>query len=215
MALPSGFFLGGMAEGQQLAADQGLRQQALDQAMNVQVDKTIELNKSHIVDIIKDAKKAGVPADKIRSSLVDPIIQSVMPIFQKTGRDPTPFLSELDAHLGIPVAPAVNAAKTEIGKLRTDLKNGLITQDEFTARVDRLTKETNVPNAVESIRRKIATGQQLTPGEKQVYDDALKADPIARILAGALGTGTTTTAPTTPAGPLPQLPTDPLGLRKR
>jgi hypothetical protein len=41
-------------------------------------------------------------------------------------------------------------------------------------------------NTLERIREKLAGGQELTPGEQRVYDDALRADPLARFLS-ALG----------------------------
>ena len=41
-----------------------------------------------------------------------------------------------------------------------------------------------IGEVVESIRRKLATGEQLTPGESKVYEDYLKQDPITRLLQG-------------------------------
>jgi hypothetical protein len=52
-------------------------------------------------------------------------------------------------------------------------------------------------NTIERIREKIASGEQVTPGEQKVYDDALRADPLARLLAGAQQA-----APATPTIPV-------------
>jgi hypothetical protein len=62
------------------------------------------------------------------------------------------------------------------------------------------------PNIIEGLRQKLASGQPLNPGEQRVYDDALRADPLTRLLQGQ-GNG----GPANPPAPLMQTPAQPAG----
>jgi hypothetical protein len=61
-----------------------------------------------------------------------------------------------------------------------------------------------IGGTVEGIRAKLARGEPLTPSENQVYQDALRADPLTRLLQGGGGLQPPA-APSMPqsSGPLP------------
>lgn len=186
--------------------EQASREQATEAAFRKAA--TGELNKAIgstvrvAGDVIEQARKAGAAPDKIRG-LVAPLLGDIDALSKRAGRDPGPILNQVNAMIGVPAAPEGEASPTtEIGKLRSDLKNGFITQAEFGARVNNLTRDMSEPNVIEGIRRKLATGEALSEGEAKVYDDALKADPIARLLAGAMsGAPAVPVSPARPAAP--------------
>lgn len=225
--MSTGFFLGGVAEGAQAArlADQRDREldikemtieQAMQRAAAGEIDSRISETVKATTDIITQAKKAGASSDQIKA-LIAPMQQDIAAFAKRSGRDAGAIFRQFDAMIGVPAAPeAADSPSTEIGKLRQDLQRGFITQPEFDARVNNLTRTLGEPNIVEGIRRKIATGETLTAGEKQVYDDALKADPIARLLAGAAAANPTLArppaAPSSTPAPTPKRP-DPMGMR--
>lgn len=224
MAAGIGFFLGGAAKGMQASRESAIKEDELslrekaieaaqERAKGSLVDKSINSTIGTITDIIGEARKAGAPPEKIRS-LISPLLQDVERLSTAGGRDPSPTLRGFDAMIGIPTPTSEASPTTEIGKLRTDLKNGFITQPEFDSRVQRLTREGSEPNTIEGIRRKIAAGETLSAGEKSVYDDALRADPIARLIAGAMNGGGITPPTSAPIPvPTPAKPKDPFGLR--
>lgn len=208
MAGPSGFFLGGVAEGARNATLLDQAQQKIDeqsaQFRETSINKLIDQNVSTITGVIDQARKAGASPVAIRK-LITPMIGSFQTVGERAGRDITPHLQTFDALLTIPGAKAADPkALTEIGKLRTDLNNGIITPDEFSARVTRLTREGPDPNTLETIRQKIASGQTLLPGEQRVYDDATKVDLLSSIIRNAAGASPVPAAPRIP---------DPAGLR--
>jgi hypothetical protein len=229
MAGPSGFYLGGFAQGAQSADTLALKErevatkeqdsdskvlgllQARDSLLSSEVDKAIKGTTDTITSIISEARKVGAPQEKIRA-LVAPMMQDIAVLSQKAGRpDPAPLFRGFDAMLGIPAAPdAAATPTTEIGKVRYDLQRGFITQAEADARISRLTREVGDPNIVENIRRKIAAGEKLSVGEQKVYDDALMRDPIARLIAGSLNAQK---PPAAPAVPTPPTRPDPFGMR--
>lgn len=210
--MASGFFLGGMAEGAKTADDLLLRSQTLDDARSKAASDAItsELGKltDAAVDITNKAREAGATPDKI-AALVAPLRGNIDRLARVGGRDATSIFNRLDGLAGVPRSESSDTPDptTEIGKLRQDLKNGFITQPEFDARVRNITREIGEPNIIENIRRKIAVGEPLSDGEKTVYDDALKADPIARLIAGAIGGKAPVPSASPPARP------DPLKLR--
>ncbi len=218
--MANGAFLGGFAEGSRNAQLLDLSSRELDikaeairgardRALTGEIDKVFTQNVSTITDIINKSRAAGAPPDKIRATIA-PLIQGYQSLATRVGRDIQPSLLAFDALLGVPGGPESEASpSTEIGKLRNDLQRGFITSDEFSQRVARLTREPAETNAVETIRRKLASGESLTPGEQRVYDDAIRSDVLANILRGTVGGGGGTPAPA-PAAP----PRDPAGIRR-
>jgi hypothetical protein len=122
---------------------------------------------------------------------------------------PTPIARQGDAPGGnLPIPGMTQPTKAPNGKTPAQLREGarqLFMNGDMEGGNAALSlaraMEGNIPNTVESIRAKIAGGQQLTPGEQRVYDDALKADPLARLLSGlgAEGGEPATPAPSAPA----------------
>jgi hypothetical protein len=203
--MASGFFLGGTAEGLQSSLELANKRQALavarQKVLTDQAQKSAAGLLSVALKTIDAGRKAGQPADKIGAA-VQPFMDSITQTYSKIGQDPTPIIAgvknliDMPAPLGKPEKPM-----TELGKLHADYSSGRITKDEFTARVTKLTEPRPV-NTVETIRQKIAGGQALSPGEKQVYDDALKANPLSRLLIG-MQNGGAGGAFGTPSGPAP------------
>ena len=105
-------------------------------------------------------------------------------------------------------------------QIHADVAAGHITPEEGAAKIKNLTRPLGEANTVESIRQKIAANPSkdpldtLNPGEAKVYDDYLKADPMARLLSAAMAG--TLGKPAVPANatPVPPRP-DPLGFGGR
>jgi hypothetical protein len=77
----------------------------------------------------------------------------------------------------------VGKPMTELGRLAYDERAGYVSPDIAAARRGMLTtRQGRQTGTIESIRSKLASGEPLTPGEQQVYEDALSADPINRLL---------------------------------
>lgn len=221
--MPNGFFQGGMAEGMQTAELLSQRQDALDQkaaelrakrdeARSNLVNKRLETTASVIDDIITEGRKSRAPNEVIFRA-VAPLRASLNDLATKAGVDATPYQQRFDAKLGLPVGAAdPEKPLTELGKLKADRDQGFISQADYDARVRNLTREVGQPNVMEGIRQKLSRGDALTPGEKQVYDDAIKFNPIARMLSDALGQPPAAASPAAPSVP-PARP-DPLGMRR-
>lgn len=211
MAGVNGFFLGGAAEGMRAADELDLKTRGLDikekelvgnqqRQLANDLEKTVQGNVSTITGIIQEARKAGASPDQIRQTIA-PLVQSFQQLAQRTGRDISPSLQQFDALINIPAgAEAAPDPKTEIGKTRLDAQRGFITADEAAARVQRLTREEGAVNTVEVIRRKLATGQALTPGEQKVYDDATRFDLLGSIIRGQTGGAGAPALPPLPGG---------------
>src|SRR4026207_1609967 len=108
MAGPSGFYLGGFAQGAQNADTLAIKQQeadvkqqdadtkvmgllqARDNLLGTEVDKAIKNTTDTITSIIGEARKVGAPPEKIRA-LVAPMMQDIAVLSQKTGRDSAPI----------------------------------------------------------------------------------------------------------------------------
>lgn len=215
MARASGFFLGGMAEGMKARDELDLKTRELDikedalagtqqRQLATELEKTVTQNVATITGIIQEARKAGASPDQIKQTIA-PLVQSFQQLAQRTGRDITVPMQQFDALINLPAgADAEPAPSTEIGKTRQDAKRGFITPTEAEARIGRLTREEGAINIVETIRRKIATGQPLTPGEQKVYDDATRFDLLGSIIrSGGV-----------PAPAIPPLPPPPSGGRR-
>lgn len=211
-----GFFLSGVAKGMKTADEIALKEReqetkaaavegAFRKAVSGEVDKSIAGTVSVAGSVIDEARKAGASPEKIRG-LVAPLMQDIEALSRRVGRDPTPIARQLDAMIQVPTGQ--QTPMTEIGKLKADLDRGFISQSEYQSRVSNLTRDLSEPNVIEGIRRKLANGESLNEGEARVYDDALKADPIARLLAGALGGKVAAPAatPALPSAPSPKSP---------
>lgn len=204
MARGSGFFLGGIAEGMQARDKLDLQSRELDikedalvgtqqRQLATELEKTIQTNVATITGIIQESRKAGASPEQIKATIA-PLVQSFQQLAQRTGRDVTPAMQQFDALISIPAGADTEATpSTELGKTRADQRRGFITPAEAAARVERLTREENPVNIVETIRRKLAAGQPLTQGEQKVYDDATRFDLLSSIIrgggAGIGGTG--------------------------
>jgi hypothetical protein len=198
----SGFYLGGAAEGIESArkldakdaeianTSEGLRI-ARDRLVMGEAEKAIAGSLGFAVKFAEAARAAGHSPQAIMANpAMRGLLGDVEAISSKIGRDPTPYLRQVEATASMPSAPDTPDAPkllTELAKLKADFDNGLIEEPVYRAKVLKLTDPTKDVNSVEGIRRKIAAGEDLTPGEKRVYDDAIRADPLARFLAGVQG----------------------------
>lgn len=195
MAGASGFFLGGAAEGMRARDELDLKSRDLDikedalvgaqqRQIAAEADKVFKTNIDTITGIIQESRKAGASPAQIKATIA-PLLQSFQQVAQRTGRDITPAMQQFDALMSIPAgAESAPDPKTEIGKTRLDQQRGFITPEEGAARIGRLTREEGAINIVENIRRKLAAGQSLTPGEQKVYDDATRFDLLGSIIRG-------------------------------
>ena len=213
-----GFALGGVAQGwneadkiavanREAATKESLadtRSQSIDLLRNKmlrdEADKSISGTLAVTMDTINHGKAAGADPTKIGAS-IQPLLDDITGIAKRIGRDPSPYLHQVQATLDAPTPIGEAKPQTELGKLHADLKAGLIKPEEFNARVHNLTAPAHQPNAVESIRQKISAGSSLSPGEQKVYDDALKADPLARLLIGLQGGASASPGQPSPAAP--------------
>lgn len=155
--------------------------------------------------IIKEARKAGAAPEKIRS-LIGPLVQDIGRIAQVGGLDPSRSINQLEALINTPV-PQAEAVKekplSDIGKLVEDVQTGRIPAELGQRAIDKKLRDETPPNIVEAIRRKIAVGEQLTPGEERVYEDVKRQiDPIAALLADVMRNRTTTPAASGKSDPL-------------
>lgn len=233
MAGVSGFYLGGASEGIESArkldakdaevanTSEGLRI-ARDRLVLGEAEKSIAGSLGFAVKFAEAARAAGHSPQQILSNpAMKGLLDDVTQISSGIGRDPTPYIRQVEATASMPQAPTAEAeAKpmTELGKLKADLDNGFIDNDTYTKKVLRLTDPTKEVNVLEGIRGKIASGEPLSAGEKQVYDDAVKSDPLARFLAGMQKGGAPSSpaapalpapAPSAPSVPAPALPAPP------
>ena len=196
----SGFFLGGAAEGMNARAEIDVKNRGLDIKENelagaaqrqlaTELEKTVAGNVATITGIIQESRKAGASPDQIRKTIA-PLVQSFQEVATRTGRNITPAIQQFDALISIPRgAEGEPTPSTEVGKTRADERRGFITPEESAARIQRLTRESVVGNTIEIIRRKLAIGETLTPGEQKVYDDALRGDIFTQILRAQQGGG--------------------------
>lgn len=93
------------------------------------------------------------------------------------------------------------APLTGIGRINRAFQRGEISGEQRDALLARETEGRAGPNVMEGIRQKIRDGGigSLTAGELRVYEDTLRADPVARILSGILdGRATPGGAPSAP-----------------
>lgn len=235
--MANGFFLGGVAQGigdakkldvlQQEAdaktSEQETKRAALQDAktrlVQDQGDKLISATMSNIGEVLKATAQNGGDVNAImNNSAVQSLLSSAQGIARRIGRDPEELTNQIKIMALTPATPQKEKGpQTDIGKIHADVANGHITPQEGAARIGNITRPLGEANVVEGIRRKLSAGEALTPGETRVYDDALKADPIARLLAGALGGRATppavpgqAPAATAPAASAP----DPLGVRR-
>lgn len=122
-------------------------------------------------------------------------------------------VSRLSQHA--PVAALNLASRQKTGGLTEYQSRSLGIQEQRLARGDQITpyqsESLNIqqqrldqggPRAVEAIRRKLASGQQLSPAEERVYQDARTMSPVDRMLMrmgqGGGGLPTNTQAPNLP-----------------
>lgn len=155
--MASGFFLGGMAEGamgaqkQALAErtqtqDVGLRSRGLDlqeqqfqrtlnQDASIEADKRIADTMSVVSETIKSGLAGGVPPDKLKQTVM-PLIQSVLPIAQRTGRDPNALVAQVDAQLATPSPVARAAVEGRAAGVKTIEQERAIQQQPEATRVE-------------------------------------------------------------------------------
>lgn len=211
-----GFFLGGFAQGmmdrqkiglderktalaeRQVGIDERFksRELSLKEADNAQSARRDLMSKldadlKAVIGQINETAKAGREAGRTPEEIevmVAPLAKSVAGTYAQVGLDPKLTLDRIGLIIKTPASP-----ETELGKLQVDYAHGLVDEKTYTDRVSKLTTPESGPSIVEVVRRKIAAGDELTPGERQVYDDALKANPLARLLNNPQG------VPSTPA----------------
>lgn len=213
--MSNGHFLGGAAEGIQQVRELDARKDIASRSLNLQergqadakqrallqdVDKQIENTMSIAAKTIEAGLTAGRDRELIRKA-VTPLLSDIQGLGARVGRDPSTYAKQLDALIQMPTAPKEPAPGSPLGKLHKDLESGFISQEQYDAAAQRLTEPTQGINAVETIRRKIASGQPLAAGEQTVYDDALRSDPLARLMLGLAGGPMRSDAPTTSAPP--------------
>lgn len=208
--MPNGFFLGGAADGMQSARllkieqqkqvlaerreanDLNLRNRQLaneeartkadsNKQLLERVDKSEGDLMKTIIESAKAARDGGATPEQIEN-LVLPLAKGITDLHSMTGRDPRLALDRIGVVIRTPAAP-----ETELGKLQVDYGRGLIDEPTYTGRVSKLTTPASGPSIVEVIRRKLAAGEALSDGERGVYDDALKANPLARLLSNPQG----------------------------
>jgi hypothetical protein len=206
--MANGFFLGGVAQGVNARDQIDIKNRELDikdealagsqqRQLATELEKTIAGNVQTITGIIQESRKAGASPAQIKATIA-PLVQSFQQLAQRTGRDISVPMQQFDALINIPAgAESAPEPKTEVAKTRADARAGFITPEEASARINRLTREEGAVNTVEIIRRKLASGQQLSPGEQKVYDDATRFDLLGSIIRGQGGV---------PAIPVPPLP---------
>lgn len=209
--MANGHFLGGMADGMEGRRRSSLEERALgikekslaaaeEQDLLARVDKNIAGTMKIVSDTITASKESGANQQQIERA-IQPLLADITDIATRSGKDPSAYANQVKAMLSVPVK-AGGAAKpqSELAKLEADRRAGFVSDADYTAKKELILKGDKGPSTVEGIRQKIATGQNLSPGEQTVYNDALNSDPLARLLTSLAGGAP---APTNAPAPRP------------
>lgn len=176
--MADGFFLGGAAEGMQNAQLMGLKERAQQfdetRQLTAEVDNNIAGTMGVIAQIVKSGLEAGKTPQQLEKA-IQPLLASAASIAAKGGRDPNMIMQQAKGLLSISPTPTTISAKTDVGKINEDFNKGLITAEQRDAAFTHATRAEKGPNTMESIRAKIAGGEELTPGENRLYTDHIDA----------------------------------------
>lgn len=252
--MANGFFLGGMAQGMNDAAELGIKRDTLSadtalrgRGLDIQqiqadlADKRLGQDlslRTRALDLTEQAQKnaqsremlsiadkqvtdyMSVISDTISQSLAAgkdpatvaqtarPLVEAAKSIAAKAGLDPGAIDVKVNTWMAQPTPSekAVSKATSGVSAAKAVSEATGVTQREALQGQGVLKAEPRNSSVMEGIRAKIAYGEPLTGGEQKVYDDALKADPLARFLALSQGANAGA-APAQPAAaptPAPQ-----------
>jgi hypothetical protein len=229
-----GYLLGGAAEGIQtgirakqdqeeialrnktIMQDDRLRTRAMDiqeqslkreeqQDLLSQADKIIGDQLKIVSEVVKHGKEAGRTPEQIAAT-VEPILVDVDNLSKRAGRDGSVYRRQVEAMLTMPTAveAAASEGTAEAAKSKAMTAAGVSTD-----------------NVVETIKLKIARGDQLTPGEERLYQDSVHktgnalAEALKPFLEGSDGASEAAPAATpkaSVAAPEPRTPPVPASL---
>jgi hypothetical protein len=236
----SGFALGGIAKGlesaeearnkrkelalreQTIAQDSALRSRALDiqdaqekrlanQDLLSQADKHIGDLLKVVGETIKQGKAAGHTPEQLSLAVSD-VMAEVDRLASAVGRDGGIYRKQVDAMLAAPTATETAAAEGQAEGVAQAAKTKAMSEAGVSS-----------SSVLETIKLKIARGEQLTPGEERLYQDSVKSaaagassflqqflsenNPTPTVQAPAATPVKTTTVP----APAPAIPTNLVG----
>lgn len=216
-----------------LTADTALRTRSLDQDMSLrtralnlqaqgqqnaqsrellaQADKQVNDTLSVIDETITAAKAQNTDPAAVAKA-IQPLVESAKRIAGAGGLNPGAIDVKVNAWMGRPTATeaAVAKVKTGVTAAKAVAAETGVPEREALQGQGVLKAEPKGDNTIEGIRTKIAAGETLSAGEKQVYDDAIRSDPLARFLAltqpGGAAPAPAAPAAAAPAAATPALP---------
>lgn len=136
-----------------------------------------------ISDTIKAAKSAGASRLKIRNAIGNLTRSLEGGIADAAGFDLKAFDLKINSMIN---APSAGQAAIQTARDKANALGGSPEEIEANTRRFAGVTDKSGPNTLEQIRRKIATGEQLTSGETRIYDDVVRRlDPLLALAAAS------------------------------
>jgi hypothetical protein len=193
--------------------DVSLRKRALDiseqgqkNAQSRELLTRADKQVSDTLSIVNETITSGLTANKDPAAIskaIQPLVDSAKRVAVAGGLDPDQIDIKVRTWMARP-----SGADEAVGKVQSGVKAAEavtaatgVPQREALQGQGVLRAEPRNSSTMESIRGKIAAGEPLTGGEQKVYDDALKADPLARFLALSQGSAAPAAPAASPAAP--------------
>jgi hypothetical protein len=159
-------------------------QRAEQQDLLSQADTIIGNELKVVGEVIKEGLAAGHTKEQLATA-VEPILADVDRLSARVGRDSSVYRNQVGAMLTQPTAAQAAAAE---GTAEAEKSKAMTAAGVSSA------------NVMETIKLKIARGDQLTPGEERLYSDSLKQGTGGVVeLLRALGVGEEASAEAPPA----------------